>query len=226
MTQDELTDIWPFFDLRITTPWLTLAYPTDEMIPVFADLADEGIHPPNAMPFSSSWSLEPPAQRARSIVQFQWRSRATLSPAKWQLPFAVIVDDDIVGIQDAFATDFCETGVATTGSWLTQSRQGEGIGTEARHAILHLLFDGFGAQQARTDAFESNGASRGVTEKLGYRRDGETIELDGAGDAARIIRYRMERGDFDALRRTDVSIHGVEDCLPLLDLDPLSSPIN
>lgn len=215
MTIQEIHAIWPFFGLSIQTPQLRLEYPTDQMIPALVALADRGIHPSDSMPFSSSWSLEAPAERAVSIAQFQWRSRASLSPAKWRLPFAVFVDGEIVGVQDAFATDFDSTQVATTGSWLSVAHQSRGIGTEMRRAILYFLFEGLGARIAKTEAFESNAASKRVTEKLGYRPDGETIALRGDGEAERSIQYRLEREWWTA--DDDIEIRGLPACLPFFD---------
>lgn len=201
-----LIDVWPFFGLSVT-----LVYPTDDMIVDFVSLADDGIHPSGSTPFSSSWSLEPPQRRATSIAQFQWNCRVSFRADKWQLPLAVVVDDEVVDVQDAFATNFDKTGVATTGSWLAASRQGYGIGTEMRRAILHLLFEGLGAQIAKTEAFESNAASRRVTEKLGYIADGETISPRGDGRSERTVQYRLERDQWT--HNDDIHIHGLAPCL-------------
>ena len=221
MTTHALTDIWPFFGLTVTTPRVTLAYPTDAMI---ADLVtkSEDIHSPDWSPFTGPWSLETPAKRAASIAQFQWNCRATLTPEKWQLPFAVVVDGTVVGVQDAFATDFTKRRVAQTGSWLGRAHQGTGIGTEARRAILFLIFEGFGAQLAETDAFETNHASRRVTEKLGYQPNGETLSVRGDDEVERSIHYRLEREDWEATRPDDITIDGLEPCLPFLGIEPPS----
>lgn len=212
-----LTDIWPFFGLTVTTPRVTLAYPTDAMI---ADLVTkaEDIHSPDWSPFSGPWSLKPAEKRATSIVQFQWNARASLTPEKWQLPFAVVVDGEVVGAQDVFATDFNKRRVARTGSWLGRPHQGTGIGTEARRAILFLIFEGLGAQLAETEAFETNEASRRVTEKLGYQPNGETISVRGDDEVERSIQYRLERADWEETRPDDIVIEGLEPCLPLLGL--------
>ena len=102
MTTPTINDLWPFFGLTITAPPVRLAYPTDEIIAELVECADD-IHSPGASPFMGSWSIDKPEVRARSILQFQWQSRATVSPDKWQLPFAVVIDDEVAGVQDAFA---------------------------------------------------------------------------------------------------------------------------
>lgn len=212
------TDIWPFFGLRIATPTVTLVYPNDEMIAALVGLADEGVHAPEATPFNSSWSLEPPAERAVSMAKFHWNARSTLSPDDWLLPFVTIVDDAIVGSQGTAGNSFPTTRVASTGSWLGQAHQGHGIGTEMRRAVLYLLFEGLGAEVAESVAFADNERSRGVTEKLGYQPNGETVTVRGDGVAARSLRYRLERADWEATRPDDITIEGLEPCLPLLGL--------
>ena len=60
----------------------------------------------------------------------------------------------------------------STGSWLGQRYQGQGLGTEMRAAVLHLAFTGLGAEFATSNTFTDNAASLGVSRKLGYLPDG------------------------------------------------------
>jgi len=213
-----ITDLWPFFDLSISTPLVTLVYPTDDIIVQILEQSHD-IHSPDASPFTGSWSIDKPDVRIKSGLQWHWGSRATLSPDSWRLLFAVVVDKTVVGVQDAFADDFPRLRVAKTGSWLNREFQGQGIGTEARRAILHFLFAGLGARIAGTEAFESNAASRRVTEKLGYQPNGETITVRGDEEVERTIQYRYERADWETnLRSNDITITGLKPCLPFLGL--------
>jgi RimJ/RimL family protein N-acetyltransferase len=79
---------------------------------------------------------------------------------------------DLVGVQDVFAQHLTTTRTVTTGSWLVQRAQGQGIGKEMRAAVLHFAFAGLSAVEAYTDAFEDNPASLGVTRALGYEPNG------------------------------------------------------
>ena len=47
------TAIWPLFDLRVTTPRLSLRYVADELVA-------QGIHDPATMPFSEPWTHAKP----------------------------------------------------------------------------------------------------------------------------------------------------------------------
>jgi RimJ/RimL family protein N-acetyltransferase len=83
--------------------------------------------------------------------------------------------------------------------------------------VLHLAFEGLGAQHATSDAFEDNAASLGVSRKLGYRDDG--IEWHAVrGHPATVRRLRLTRDDWPAARSVPVEIHGLEPCLPFFGL--------
>ena len=212
-----LVDHWPFFGLRVRTPRLELRYPDDELGLGLAELAARGVHEPAAMPFSIPWTEAPPEELPRNSLQWYWRARAELTPAKWDLGLATLVDGEVVGSQGVHAVDFPRRRGVETGSWLGRAHQGKGIGTEMRRAILHLAFVGFGAEFAETGAWDDNPASLAVTRKLGYQPCGDTIMLR-KDVPTRMERYRMTRSWWeDHLAADDVILEGVEACLPLLD---------
>src|SRR4051812_11182861 len=49
---------WPLFGLRVCTPRLELRYVDDELARALAELAIDGIHPPDTMPFNVPWSRQ------------------------------------------------------------------------------------------------------------------------------------------------------------------------
>jgi len=88
-----------------------------------------------------------------------------------------------------------------------------------RAAVLQLAFQGLGAQQAVSAAFEGNPASLRVSSKLGYRDDG--IEWHVVrGRPALTRRLRLARADWQAARAIPVQIHGLQPCLPHFGLPP------
>ena len=211
-----LVDRWPLFGLRVTTPRLELRYPDDELGVALGELAVQGVHDPGAMPFSIPWTEAPPDELPRNSLQWYWRNRAELSPAKWHMDLAVLVDGEVVGSQGIFATDFVLRGGVETGSWLGTAHQGAGIGTEMRRAVLHLAFAGLGADFAETAAWADNAASLAVTRKLGYEPNGDVVQLR-KDMPTRMPRFRMGRASWEArLAADDVVITGLEPCLPLL----------
>lgn len=206
---------WPFFDLRVRTPRVELRYPTDEELVDIAALAARGIHPPDFMPFTVPWTDVPSPQLERNTLQYHWRNRAELAADSWALPFVVAVDGALVGMQSLHGKDFAVTKSVETGSWLGQAHQGQGIGKEMRAAVLHLAFEGLGAQTAFSGASVDNPASMAVSRGLGYEDDGFMV-VAVRGEPQREIRFRLERARWEQRRRDDVVIEGLAPCLPLL----------
>jgi RimJ/RimL family protein N-acetyltransferase len=201
---------WPLFDLRLTSPRLELRYADDSDLLELAEVAGEGIHPPDVMPFMTPWSDAPPAERARSVLQWNWRGRAVLRPESWSLPFAVVSDGRVVGIQDVVASDFEFVREVSTGSWLGQRHQGQGIGTEMRAAVLALAFEGLRSRFALSGAFTDNPASIAVSRRCGYEPDG-IARLVRRGRPETQLRLRLSRERWAEFATTPVQIHGLTD---------------
>ncbi len=89
---------------------------------------------------------------------------------------------------------------------------------------LHLAFLELGALLARTSAWEDNPRSIGVTKSLGYEDDGWSLER--RGDAAvRHLEFRLERARFEAHRRVEVTVEGIEACRELFGPVPEPPPV-
>jgi RimJ/RimL family protein N-acetyltransferase len=208
---------WPFFSLRIVTPKLELRYPRDDDLLALADVLAEGIHDPATMPFGEPWTRAQSPDLERNALKFWWSRRASLTTDDWSLAFAVFERGEVVGVQDMMAKNFPTARTVTTGSWLLKRVQGRGIGKEMRAAVLHLGFDGLGAVEAYTNAFEDNPASLGVTRALGYEPNGTFVHAR-EGRPVRALEYVLRRSQWEERRRGDFTVHGLESCLPLLGL--------
>ena len=69
-----------------------------------------------------------------------------------------------------------------------------------------------------TGAYADNAPSLGVTRSLGYTHTG-SVEKERRGEMAASLQFEMTAADFGSrLRRSDIQLVGVEDCLPLLGL--------
>jgi RimJ/RimL family protein N-acetyltransferase len=113
-------------------------------------------------------------------------------PAGWALGLGVFRHGEALGMVTLRARDFPVIREVTTSSWLGIDHHGQGYGTEARTGLLTLAFDHLGARAARTEVFQDNDASQGVSRKLGYERDG--ISVDARGDEAVVSdRLRLTR---------------------------------
>lgn len=212
---------WPFFDLRVRTPRLELRPAcTVEDMTELARVAAAGIHPPDFMPFVRPWSDAPSPELERSAMQHFWGVWSRFSTDRWAVLFAVVdaASGDVAGVQAVHADDFPVLRTVSTGSWLGQAHQGKGIGKEMRSAVLHFAFAGLGAVRAETGAFDDNAQSIGVTRSLGYAENGDRVALR-RGEAGRQVHFVMSREQWEARRRDDVEIVGLEACLPLFGLE-------
>ncbi len=207
--------IWPFAGLRISTPMLELGYPDDDDLAALAHLAAEGIHDPDFMPFVVPWTRAEPPALQRNVLQHGWGRRASLTRDDWSLPFAARVDGQLVGVQDLFAKQFAVRRTVESGSWLVRRVHGRGIGTEMRAAVLHLAFVGLGAEEAHSGSFVDNPVSAAVSRHNGYELNGEEI-LEREGEPARLQRWVLTREQWMPCRRDDITMDGVDACLPLL----------
>ncbi|MGK4579637.1 GNAT family N-acetyltransferase [Kitasatospora sp. HPMI-4] len=212
-----LVNHWPLVGLRLITPRLELRLPHSEELAWLADLAAEGIHRPDVMPFSSEWTALPPTDRARAALQHHWLRMGNWSPDNWSLNLAVFENGRPVGVQALAARSFAVLREVNTWSWLGLPHHGRGIGTEMRAAVLHLAFAGLGAVEATTSAFADNKASLAVSRKLGYLPDGIERRVV-RGQIVVTHRLRLSRRQWESHRAAEVRIEGLLPCLPLFGL--------
>lgn len=209
-----LADHFPLLGLRLRTPRLELRLPSSEELAELADLAVEGIHDAEVMPFPTAWALRSPGEVALRVLQDHWQSLATWSPRDWTLRLAVFLDGVVVGQQRISGRDFAITRQVETGSWLGKRYQGRGIGTEMRTAVLHLAFAGLDAEEAVSLTFAGVDASMAVSRKLGYEPNGvDRYVLDGK----LTMDYRM-RLTREKWRQAPVTVEGLDGCRTLLGL--------
>ncbi len=217
---EEMTSrLWPLFDLEVRTPRVTLTYPSDSHLTDLAELAADGIHPPEVMPFGVPWTDVASPQQERNSLQHHWLNRAQWSADHWNLAFATIVDGVVVGSQGALADRFPLLRQVETGSWLGRTHQGKGIGTEMRAAILHFLFEGLGAHRALSAAFADNPTSAAVSRKLGYADAGAEWVERRPGEVAVKQRFVLTREAWAPTRRDDIEIIGLDNCRALFGQD-------
>ncbi|RXZ44694.1 GNAT family N-acetyltransferase [Agromyces binzhouensis] len=206
----DLVDVWPLFGLTLRTPRLELRLVRDADIAALADAAVRGIHDPAVMPFAHPWTDQPPEVVRRELARHVWRERVGTTPDGWTLLFAVLEDGVPIGIQDVRAAQFAILRTVSTGSWLTASRQGLGLGIEMRAAVLGFCFDHLGAEVAESGALDWNGASLGVSRHLGYAENGVKRVVARNELVERELLLRLER---EAFARPDwaLEVEGLDD---------------
>ena len=176
-------------------------------------VAQAGVHDPEKMPFLVPWTDLPPLERARSVMQFHWRTQGDWTPQDWTLQLAVFLGGAVVGTQGLSGRDFAIVREVSTGSWLGQRYQGQGIGTEMRAAVLDLAFAGLDAESAISGAVAGNSASMAVSRKLGYQPNGlaRARIRDASGQEQR---FALDRDRWRQHRTVPVEIDGLRPCLP------------
>lgn len=206
---------WPLSELCLTTPRLRLRLPDLPELDELAAAAVDGIHDPAAMPFGEPWTDTDPEALGRSVVQYHWRLLSELRLENWTVPFAVFLNDRVVGTQELSGRDFDVTRQVSTGSWLGREFQAKGLGTEMRAAVLHLAFMALGAESATTCVHADNAASLGVARKIGYRPNGITYTVV-RGVRVTEQRFILDREEWDRHRTVPVEISGLQACVPML----------
>ncbi len=183
----------PLLGLRITAGPVELRGITDDLLGPLAQLAIDGIHDPDFMPFTFPWSLSEAPDMPRNVAQYHWGKRASFSPAAWTADFAVFYDGQLVGAQGFSTKDYLVVRGGETGSWLSRRFQGRGIGTAMRQVICAFIFDHLDAEYITSSAFEDNPASLAVSRKTGYADNG-TERVSRLGKPAYLHRIVLQRG--------------------------------
>ena len=200
----------PLYRLRVRTPRLELRLPGAAELEQLYEIAAAGIHPPEEMPFGVAWTDD---LSHDTFIAYHRHLRDSWSPTAWKIDLGVWAEGDLVGVQGIGADDFAAKRTIATGSWLGARSQGRGIGTEMRTAIVELAFRHLGAEAVTSGAFDTNLASRRVSEKLGYRVVGRET-LSPRGTPQPHVLLRLERHEWQGAP-FPVAIDGVEPCLPL-----------
>ncbi len=206
-----LASAWPLYALRIRSERLVLRLPTDDEILALMDVARDGIHPPDEMPFGIAWSVVPSPEFERGFVQHHWLMRATWTHEDWNLNLMTELDGRPIGSQSVHGKSFAVHRTVRTGSWLARDWQGRGLGKEMREAVLAFAFDGLGARVATSEAFRDNAASNGVSRSVGYEDDGRGA-LAPQGVSRETQRFRMTADAWHSRPRPPIGIEGLDAC--------------
>ena len=212
-----MSPYWPLRGLRLVIGQLELRLPDHADLQALAALAFAGVHDPEVQPFAVPWTDAEPAARALGTMQYHWSCWGSWSPESWSLNLVAVREGTVLGTQEIGARNFAVMREVSTGSWLGRQHQGAGVGTQMRAAVLALAFDGLGARYATSGAFAGNAASLAVSRKLGYADDGFERHLI-RGRPEHMQRLRLDRQSWQTHRTSQVTIEGLDPCLPLFGL--------
>jgi RimJ/RimL family protein N-acetyltransferase len=198
---------WPLFDLRVTTPRVTLRLGREDELLALAERAAGNVLTHAQATFMGAWTQLESPRFEREFMQFHWRLRADWRPDSWELALGVFADGELLGSMDAKTRDFPILRSAVTGSWLLPEARGRGLGREMRAAMVQLLFT-LGANEVRSGAHPDNAASLAVSRALGYTDDGTQMMLAGLGEPVEVRRMRLRREAWTP--REDIEISGLD----------------
>lgn len=220
-----LIEAFPVLGLRVTAGPIELTGADDDTLIALANLAFEGIHASDALPFLQPWTLRPAGDFERNFVQYHWGVRSRFAPEAWSLELAVRYEGELVGMQGVGTEDFLLMRTGETGSWLGRRYQGRGIGTLMRQAMCAFLFDHLDFSEITSAAFSDNPASQAVSRKVGYRDNGANRKLRPRTATAAepgqevATERRFVLAPSDLVRGPELSVEGVEPLRRLIGLE-------
>ncbi|SCC40166.1 Protein N-acetyltransferase, RimJ/RimL family [Arthrobacter sp. NIO-1057] len=200
-------------NLELSTSRLELRVPNDVELSELAQIAANGVHEPGEQPFLTPWTDLPPRERALHVMQQHWSRRGAWREDEWALEMGVFRGYQPVGMVTLKARNFSVLREVKTESWLGLEFHKQGIGTEARAALLSLAFEGLGAVAAVTEVFQDKVGSQGVSRRLRYVHDGISRDVL----AGRIVvsdRLRLDVADWVPSDADDVIVTGLAKSLP------------
>jgi RimJ/RimL family protein N-acetyltransferase len=205
--------MWPLFDLRIRHRDVLLRPVREADLPRLCEVLPPDVgHDPRLALFESQTMLE---NERRLLCMGYWKSLGTWDPASWILHLAVLLDDEIVGVQTLEGENFPALRTVDSASWLAPAARGRGIGVQMRTAALGFAFDCLGATAAISSATLTNGASLGVSRRVGYADNGRSRIVDTGGDVVTLQNLLLTA---DRWTSPAVTVTGFEACRPWFGL--------
>lgn len=202
---------WPLYELILNTPRLELRLPSEDELGQLAEVAAGGISRPGQRTFLTPWPELSPRERALFIMQNNWGCNAEWTSTNWVLNLGVFAEGEPIGMVSLRGKDFSILREVTTGSWLGLDFQRQGYGTEARTALLHFAFEFLRAVAARTEVFQQNTLSQGVSRKLGYQPDGISRDIFD-GQVIVSDRLRLSQENWQRISHPQVTVNGFDGC--------------
>ena len=99
---------FPVWGIRLVTPRLHLEPLRESRFDEACALIERGIHDPARMPFEVPFTDLPSPRREAEAISFWLGCWAGVSPEGWRLPFAVLREGSMIGVQDIAASAWQE----------------------------------------------------------------------------------------------------------------------
>jgi RimJ/RimL family protein N-acetyltransferase len=213
---------WPLSGITVRTSRVELRWPSPQDLDALADLAVQGVHAPDFMPFFSEWTDGDRDTVARRVLQRTWGAMASWTPGDWTLYLVVVHQGEVIGSQGIGARDFAVTREVLLTSWLGLRHQGLGLGGHARAGILELAFTGLGAEHVFSVVRRENAASQAVCRKFGFTHDGTQINAVRRRPAVS-DRFRLSRREWASAATIQAQVSGLDSARDMFGLGPDAS---
>ncbi len=207
-----LAEIWPFYGLIVKTERLEMRVPLEGELVELAKVA-RVIQPEGEQPYQWPWMYEPSPKMELELFRQCRKNFVHWDRDDWKFELGVFLDGKPIGIQTLLARNFKITKRVEHGAWLGLEYHSQGYGTEARIAMLELVFERMGALEAHSDYLEGNKKSAGVSYKLGFVDNGKEY-AEHCGE--QVIRHyvTLTREVWQkSMHPSGASITGYEPCL-------------
>jgi RimJ/RimL family protein N-acetyltransferase len=215
---DELTAAWPLYGLELRCDDLLLRPAGDDCAAlgrVVFNLLEPDEH--HFLPHWAQMRSDTIEATARNVLRWSWQQRFELTGDNWYIPFAVVRDRQVLGLQSGSAEMFSVRRDVHTESCLDSDARQSGVGGRMRAMIIEFAFAHLGALTVSSGCTLGNEASKRVSGKLGYIDDGTYIDaVNGqrhVGHRPRLSRERWAQFRPDWLDDLDVTGLG-----PVLEL--------
>ncbi len=115
----------------------------------------------------------------------------TISDDEAGVNLLACVGEEVVGSVNFIEVDH-GAGLADLGYWILPEHQGEGYGSDGVSLILEYGFDELRLNRVQAETFETNDASRGLLESLGFSQEGRFREAAFVdGEYVDVLRYGL-----------------------------------
>jgi ribosomal-protein-alanine N-acetyltransferase len=185
-------------DLTIATPRLRLRAFTDaDVDALWAYVSDP------ALPRMMSWAAHTDRGQTLAIIRQDNANRVNGTGVTWAIEHADRVVGSITLNRLAFEFRAWRIDRAELGYWIAPALWGQGLMTEAAHAVMRAGFETIGLHKITVGCLEENAASRRVIEKLGFRAIGR-LEDDVWRDGRwwNVLRYELTATEWSDVTTT------------------------
>lgn len=203
-----------FKDLKVKTPLIQLRVGTPSELTQLGEVAEKFVVSPSQLGlksnFRSEWDGLPPSKRNAFIVERQQMAWENFSLKKWNFPFIVFCEGEVIGEVFLRSQNFRENRIFSTVGWLGEPWRNKGLGLEVRSAAIHFGFGALSAERTLAHFFQESEQALNISKKLSYSLSGAVLCITQSRDIRRMLFYRLNRRLWEGrIKREDIEMEGM-----------------